>query len=457
MPMKWCITAGISPVNMACVPETWIPALFIAWRERGIRFAVLRNYANLPKDIGNDLDVLVDAERIREAESALHQVLAPLGGRVHHRAEFSPLSLFFHDTATRKQYHLDLFRDLKWRGFDILPAEDVLERVRDVNGIPAPNEVDEAILNFLTRLLYAGYVRDKYKPAIALAFRADEANVGERLRGILGPIGVEIVRAVQYERWGDIERQVGLIRRRLVLRALRQPVRVLEALRADARRLAARAWKVPGIVVVLTGPDGCGKTSVGERLKQRLAGTFYAGFTTYIHWKPRLLGYKATQSTPFGAPCTDPHGKPKRGPIRNALYFIAHSLEIPPAWWLRVRPRLFRNMLVMIDRYYFDFMVDPRRYRLSVTEKWAWFMYRFMPKPDLVVCLTAPAVVIQQRKKEVPLEETERQRKAYEAVVSRLPNGHVIDTDRPLDKVVDEVEAVVLEYVSLRLEATFLH
>ena len=73
-----------------------------------------------------------------------------------------------------------------------------------------------------------------------------------------------------------------------------------------------------------------------------------------------------------------------RGVLMNILYFLAHSLEIPPAWLLRIRPRLFRNKLVIIDRYYFDFMVDPRRFRIRVSARWAWLMYRFMPKPGRI-------------------------------------------------------------------------
>jgi len=206
-----------------------------------------------------------------------------------------------------------------------------------------------------------------------------------------------------------------------------------------------------GLCLVLCGPDGCGKTSVGVELQNRLAGKVLDREVAYLHWKPRLMKAKADAANPFGIPCTDPHGKPARHPVMNALYFLAHSLEIPPAWLLRVRPRLFRNMLVMIDRYYYDFMVDSKRYRMNVSEKWAWFMYRFMPKPDLVFCLTAPTDVIQARKQEVSPEETERQRLAYEKVARRLPYGHVIDTNRPLKQVVDEVEAIVLEFLAERV------
>jgi thymidylate kinase len=437
---------------MSCTSEKWVPALFNAWEAAGINYVVLRNYDKLPEDTGNDLDVLVDPVRIGEAEQILVSVLQECGGVLHNCAEFSPVSLFFHDPQTKEQFHVDLFRDLKWRGFDLLRAEHVLANARDFRGMRVPAETDEAVLNLLTRLVFGCYVRDKYKESVRSVFNARSAEVEEILSLVLGSKGPVVLAFAKLGEWGEIEKMCRSIQLKLVVRAMRFPLRTAGTLLFDTKRLIARWISVPGLSIVLMGSDGCGKTSVGVDLKKRLAGTFYEGFTSYLHWKPRLMKGKADAANPFGIPCTDPHGKPGRNPVMNALYFLAHSLEIPPAWLLRVRPRLFRNMLVMIDRYYYDFMVDSKRYRMNVSEKWAWFMYRFMPKPDLVFCLTAPTDVIQARKSEVAPEETERQCRAYEKVADRLPYGHVVDTNRPLEQVVDEVESIVLQYLAERVK-----
>lgn len=439
-------------LNTTCVSEVWVPSLFRAWTDAGIRYAVLRNHENLPIEMGNDLDVLVDPLRFRKAERILIRVIGENGGKVHNRAEFSPVSLFFHDPQSKAQFHVDLFRDLKWRGFDLLRPESVLSRAGDVRGMRVLSPPDEAILNLLTRLVFGGYVREKYKASIQDVFNSQSKACAAILNQVLGIKGAVVLSLAQKGDWTAIEKIVSSVRMTLVLRSLMHPLRVAFALGFDARRLLARWISLPGLSVVFMGPDGCGKTSVGVELKNRLAGTFYEGFTQYIHWKPRLMKNKADMANPFGVPCTDPHGKPPRNTMMNALYFLAHSLEILPAWLIRVRPRLFRNMLVMIDRYYYDFMVDSKRYRLNVSEKWAWFMYRFMPKPDLVFCLTAPTEVIQARKKEVSPEETERQRLAYERTARHLPYGHIIDTNRPLDQVVDDVEGIVLRYLENRVQ-----
>lgn len=432
--------------------ERYVSAITEAWNTAGIDYCILRNYENLPHDMGNDLDVLIDPRALSSAESIAIKAITGAGGIVHNRAEFSPVSLFFHDAETKTQLHLDLFRNLTWRGADILPVKEVLENKRVYNGFPVPGVFHEGVLNLLTRLLYGGYIKDKYKPQVAGIFNDHQAECTSLLEAVLGKkLGGNVFRQVLCGEWDHIEKSIGTVRTNLQVGCiLRNPLRYLSVLFLDFIRLLLRWIKLPGVSIVLVGPDGCGKTSVGVELQKRLAGTFYEEYVQHLHWKPRLLKGMADAAKPFGTPCTDPHGKPGRNPIMNSLYFLAHSLEIPPAWLLRVRPRLFRNMLVMIDRYYYDFMVDSKRYRMNVSEKWAWFMYRFMPKPDLVFCLTAPTEVIQARKREVSPEETERQCRAYEKVAGRLPYGHVVDTNRPLDQVVDEVEAIVLQYLAER-------
>jgi thymidylate kinase len=118
---------------------------------------------------------------------------------------------------------------------------------------------------------------------------------------------------------------------------------------------------------------------------------------------------------------------------------------------LRIRPTTFCDRLVLIDRYYYDFFVDQRRYRLKVPPALVRLGYHLVKKPDLVLLLDAPAEVLQSRKQEVPLAETQRQRDAYLALAHRLPNARVVNGAQAPDKVAADCIKFILDFMAERL------
>jgi len=74
------------------------------------------------------------------------------------------------------------------------------------------------------------------------------------------------------------------------------------------------------------------------------------------------------------------------------------------------------------------------------------------PKPDLVVCLDAPAEVLYARKPEGTLERVRQKRKESLATLNALPNCLVVDATRPLDEVVSEVAAAVRSLYERRMQ-----
>jgi thymidylate kinase len=115
-----------------------------------------------------------------------------------------------------------------------------------------------------------------------------------------------------------------------------------------------------------------------------------------------------------------------------------------------LRPVTFRGGLVLIDRYYYDFFVDQRRYRLQVPEWMVRLGYVFVKRPELVLLLDAPAEVLQSRKQEVTPAETVRQRSEYLKVLQGLPQGRVINAAQPPEKVAADAIRAILEFMAAR-------
>jgi thymidylate kinase len=241
------------------------------------------------------------------------------------------------------------------------------------------------------------------------------------------------------------------LRRALIFRALtRSPVRAATALVRDSARIFRRWFRPSGMVLVILGADGSGKSTVGAQLIERLRPSFSPGKGLQVHWKPVVFFRKRRQ--PSGKPNTDPHGQPPRGWLASLCYLAGHWLEYVLGSLLQFRPAMFRGGLVLIDRYYYDFLIDQRRYRLSVPNGIIRLLFRTLRQPDLVFLLDAPAEVLQARKREVSPAETERQVQAYRQLVATLPQGRTLDATAPPYRVTAELTRQLLDWLASRIK-----
>ena len=115
-------------------------------------------------------------------------------------------------------------------------------------------------------------------------------------------------------------------------------------------------------------------------------------------------------------------------------------------------PLTFRGGLVMIDRFYYDFFVDQRRYRLQVPSWLVSAGYYFVKKPDLVMILDAAPDLLRKRKQEISAEESERQRDAYRALALRLKQGRIVDAAKSRETVAAEAQKLILDFMAERVK-----
>src|SRR5260370_5594273 len=249
-----------------------VSAVFRAWQRARIDFLVLRNYDGLPDFTTNDIDVLVAPHQLRNAEQTLLEAAREAGFRLHNRAEFATLALYLSDPDSSAQAHFDLFRALKWLGFDFLDCRCFLQRRMQRELFAIPHPADEAATNLLASMIFTGNVKEKYKPAIVAGLCSEAQAAVQLLAQSYGQAHARfIVEAGAAARWTEIEARTGALRRTLIFRQVtRRPWRTAMSLLADAARLARRLVRPPGLTVVLWGADGCGESTAAAVLIESL-------------------------------------------------------------------------------------------------------------------------------------------------------------------------------------------
>jgi thymidylate kinase len=179
----------------------------------------------------------------------------------------------------------------------------------------------------------------------------------------------------------------------------------------DAEPEPARAaWVRRGGVIMVAGPDGSGKTTLAHGLAQMVLADVPVLQVHHRRGIGRLPGRQ-----PRG-PTTEPHRHapyPTVVSLGKTFYLFVDFLY---GWLATIRPFVRSGGWVILQRDWWDLLVDPKRYRLRSMPRLGRFLGRLLPEPDLTLILEADPDIILDRKAELPPEELARQRAAWRAV-----------------------------------------
>ena len=201
--------------------------------------------------------------------------------------------------------------------------------------------------------------------------------------------------------------------------------------------------KAAGIMLGLFGPDGSGKSTVADVLEQRCEN---AGMrTSRMHWRPGFLPYRGGMNGDGKADFTNPQQLNSRRGLAGWLVFIYIVMDFVLGYLCFIRPRLRRGIIVIYERYYYDIIMDQKRYGLRVPASVCRAIARLvMPVPDMVILLDAPANILYARKQELGRIEIERQRRELKEYFQRFSNYRVVDVEHnDPDQVADIILAAI--------------
>ena len=444
------------PARKSEGPGAVLLRVFETLDRAGLPYCVLDSYERYHACIPqcSDVDCVMPAEVLPFRLAALlHANRGRIGadivswdGNMNHY-----ITMTFKDLDGQPRFlHLDAHPGYWRAGRLFYSADEVLggRRRYDRFWVPA---TDIEFGCYLVKKVAKGSLNEEHGRRLGELYRRDPTGCERQIARFWGGDSTDLIAsAAAAANWAEVRCRLAQIRAELLRRvAVRHPLQTGRSKISGVVRRARRWWRpMSGFHLVLLGPDGVGKTTLLDAVRQSLAPVFN-GNTDARTFAPALLS-RCPQ-----APSGRPHEKAARSvpeSVAKALYWL---LYYSLGYHLTVRPALARSTLVLNHRYLIDALADPKRYRYGGPLWILHLVWRLSVKPDLVILLDAPAEVVQARKREVPFEETARQREVYQSLVGGMSNGTIIDATQPIEKEVAEVNEFILRFLAARIARRF--
>lgn len=172
-----------------------------------------------------------------------------------------------------------------------------------------------------------------------------------------------------------------------------------------------------GMVLTVNGVDGVGKSTIIEQLKVTLGNKFRKNVVVLRH-RPSLLPILSAWK--YGAKKAEersmqhlPHSGTNTNVISSLARFAYYYLDYFFGQFYVYVKYIMRGQVVIYDRYYFDFINDPRRSNISIPSWLSKALFRYLLKPKLNIFLYADADEVYRRKQEVPKHKIRTLTQAY--------------------------------------------
>ncbi len=176
------------------------------------------------------------------------------------------------------------------------------------------------------------------------------------------------------------------------------------------------------IIISFMGVDGTGKTTLSKKLQKVIQDAKYLHLKPYILFLDRRTVIK------------NPHYQKKSSYIISFLRLLTWLISYKVFFFINRNKKTF-----IFDRYAHDILIDPLRYKHSLSHKFTKFFLYFFPKPNLWIFLVSSLKTIKSRKFELPDRELKRQISDYSKFFKTQKNVLKLDTRIKKEKLIKQI------------------
>ena len=434
--------------------------VFKVINESNLDYCIQNKYEMMPEEIPSDIDMMYRNASEEDLDNLVSKVAKETGLIVTQKicqGYFEYTYIISYPCPQKYfQLQLDFYRAISRRGYlNIMPAEEMLENKRFYKCFYVPDPYIEFKYMWIRRTIKHDMNNEHIEIAKKLYLNNPEKYI-EQLKKDFGAevssLVLEILDKNDVEIFNRNFEVFNSAAKRISRKNASLPVRLKYTAFMLGTVIPKRIFHKCGLSVAFIAPDGAGKSTIINRVKETVSGSFYGVNLYYMrpHLFKNLGHYNKLNPTEEAATNDNPHGVVCDGVFKSAVRFFFYNLDFQLGTLFKINQKKINKQLVIFDRYYYDYFADMKRYKYSLP---AWFPAAFewmIPKPDMVFVLDGNPEVLYERKKELPISELEKQCSVFHQLAQNRKNFYAINVNRDVDTIVDEVTETILQEMSRR-------
>ena len=354
------------------------------------QYATLKFHEEEPEKLGinSDIDMLISSFDAKKVIVFLRENSLVEKVEIVKKSFMSTVRII---TKNHQILNLDLIQKLKWKNLEFMKVGEILSQAnRNSFGVKCASPEHTAKYLHLFYTLNGAKIPEKYKNLVAQNFpKKVLPNKSETIK---------ILKMRKYNRGFSLVKNT--------LQYLKD------------------SFAEKGFIITFSGVDGAGKSTVISEISELIEKQYRRPVKVLRH-RPSLLPIlsvwtKGKEQAHLDAVNSLPRQGKNKSSLSSLLRFGYYYTDYILGQFFIYTKYIIRGKIVLYDRYYFDFIADPKRSNIQLPKAVAETGYHLLMKPKFNFFLYASPEKILSRKKELSYNAICDLTSAYSKLFTKL-------------------------------------